>query len=69
MPTLKRKTDAPNHVGSGDWLGIIVCISESKYTSSQARKKYKQPLASKSSCSATNETETPDDSAKASSEP
>jgi hypothetical protein len=19
--TLKRKTDAPNHVGSGDWLG------------------------------------------------
>jgi hypothetical protein len=22
--TLKRKTDALNHVGSGDWLGVMV---------------------------------------------
>jgi hypothetical protein len=25
--TLKRKTDALNHVGSGDWLGCVVVIS------------------------------------------
>jgi hypothetical protein len=24
IKTLKRKTDAPNHVGSGDWLGRII---------------------------------------------
>jgi len=28
--TLKRKTDAPNHVGSGEWLGSMVILYENK---------------------------------------
>jgi hypothetical protein len=27
IKTLKRKTDAPDHVGSGDWLGRRVSLS------------------------------------------
>ena len=38
IQTLKRKTDAPNHVGSGDWLGSVVMAMPPMPDKSKARK-------------------------------